>query len=127
MPQHHLTTLQHLTDYVHCMCNKLNNAKMCLVVDVDCQKAPKITVQPESVSTTLNSKVTLECRVSGCPNPQITWYKDNVATSNGPILVIQAATLSDRGFYSCKAVNDYGNVFSNEVKLSLKGLSYCPF
>ena len=109
------------------MRNKLNYTVIYLVEEIECQKAPKITVQPESASTLLDSQVTLECWASGCPSPQITWYKDNVEVSNGPYLVIQTMTLLDRGFYACKAVNEYGYVFSNEVKLSLKGMWYDIF
>ena len=78
-------------------------------------------MQLKSVSVALDSQVTLLCPVTGCPAPEITWYKDNVAISTGPNMVIQAATLSDRGFYACKAVNEYGYALSNEARVSIIG------
>ena len=69
----------------------------------------------------LGSKVMLLCQVSGCPSPQITWYKDNVAASTGQYLIIQTVALSDRGFYVCKAVNEFGSASSSEAKVSIKG------
>ena len=78
-------------------------------------------MQLESVSVALDSRVTLLCPVTGCPTPEITWYKDNVAISTGPNMVIQTATLLDRGFYACKAVNEYGYASSNEARVSILG------
>ena len=91
---------------------------------MECQNPPNITTELKSVSTTLGSLVTLECPVTGgCPSTKITWYKDYVAVSSGQYLVIQAVTLSDRGFYTCKAVNNFGYASSSELKLSIKGWS----
>lgn len=78
-------------------------------------------MQLESVSVALGSQLTLLCPVTGCPTPEITWYKDNVVISTGPNIVTQAATLSDRGFYVCKAVNEYGCASSNEARVSIIG------
>ena len=88
---------------------------------IECPKAPEITMNPESVSSDLYSKVILECQASGCPHPTITWYKDNQAILTGSTLVIPAVVLSDRGFYACKAINSYGNASSSEAKVSIKG------
>ena len=76
-----------------------------------------ITTQPESVSASLNSQVTLICQTTECPRLQTTWYKDNVVISNVPSLVIPALALSHRGFYVCKS----GDMLSSVVKLAIKG------
>ena len=121
----HVSTIYLLNKQIMCtVYETLFSTRMFFVDETECQKAPKITVQPESIFTTMGSPVTLECHTSGCPIPKITWFKDNAIVSNDPYLVIQAVTLSDRGFYACKAENNYGYAFSSEAKLSLKGLSY---
>ena len=53
----------------------------------------------------------------------VTWYKDSVSVFNGPDFVIPMLKPLDRGSYMCTAVNKYGNVSSNEVRLSIKGLA----
>lgn len=95
------------------------------LLEIQCKMAPRISEQLESVSTYLNSQVTLKCEVLGCPSPHITWYKDSVAVSDGPYLVIPMLEPSDRGFYMCTAINEHGSVSSNEARLLVKGLSIC--
>ena len=93
------------------------------IAAAQCEMAPNITTQPQSVSASMNSPVTLVCQVTGCPGSQITWYKDNVVVSSGPKLVIPELTLSDRGFYRCTAVNEYGYASSSEARVSIQGLN----
>jgi len=38
--------------------------------------APKIDQNPNSVIVNVTDPVTLECRATGYPKPDITWYKD---------------------------------------------------
>jgi hypothetical protein len=38
--------------------------------------APKIEQHPNSVVVNVTDPVTLECRATGYPKPDITWYKD---------------------------------------------------
>ena len=99
-------------------CNETAN-KMApsITVVIENRVSLNITVKPESVSASLNSQVTLICQMTGCPSPQITWYKDNVVISNVPSLVIPALTLSHRGLYACKS----GDMSSDAVRLSTKG------
>eukprot|EP00731_Ephydatia_muelleri_P032625 Em0024g169a len=100
-------------------CNETAN-KMApsITVVIENRVSLNITVKPESVSASLNSQVTLICQMTGCPSPQITWYKDNVVISNVPSLVIPALTLSHRGLYACKS----GDMSSDAVRLSTKGV-----
>ena len=65
-----------------------------------------------------------ECRIEGAPEPDITWYKDDVQLypSDDPNLVhhldgaleIQSIRFSDFGRYYCKAANEE-RVRSTEV------------
>ena len=94
-----------------------NNTAPSITVVIKSGESWNITMQPESVSASLNSHVTLLCQRTGCSSPQITWYKDNVSFSNVPSLVIPALALSHRGFYVCKS----GDLSSEAVRLSIKG------
>eukprot|EP00731_Ephydatia_muelleri_P016469 Em0009g893a len=95
-----------------------NNMAPSITVVIGNGVSLNITVKPESVSASLNSQVTLICEMTGCPSPQIIWYKDNVVISNVPSLVIPGLALSHRGFYSCKS----GDRYSDAVRLSIKGV-----
>jgi len=66
----------------------------------------------------------LKCSVSGDPEPQITWFKDNSPLSSSDIIDLKykqgLATLTinevfpeDQGVYQCKAVNSLGAVESS--------------
>ncbi|KAM8931068.1 hemicentin-1 [Pelodytes ibericus] len=61
--------------------------------------------------------VTLECRASGNPNPDITWFKDNVPLpttgevtlrDKGHIIQIDNAQIFDAGVYKCVATSIAG-------------------
>ena len=94
-----------------------NNMAPSITVVIKSGESWNITMQPESVSVSLNSQVTLLCQMTGCSSPQTTWYKDNVVVSNVPNLVIPVLALSHRGFYVCKS----GDLSSGAVRLSIKG------
>lgn len=67
-----------------------------------------IEEQPEPSSfPTFFSRVTLTCGAEGIPEPNITWYKDDVLLpgENSKTLVILEVQLSDRGRYHCNATN----------------------
>ncbi|KAL2089466.1 hypothetical protein ACEWY4_014154 [Coilia grayii] len=72
---------------------------------------------PGEVTVTRGTDVTLECEAEGVPRPAITWLKDGrpVAHGNGAqvlsegrLLQIREARVSDTGRYSCVAVNVAG-------------------
>merc|ERR1719239_1422637 len=65
----------------------------------------------------------MKCSVSGDPEPQITWFKDNAPLSSSDIidlkykqglatLTINEAFPEDEGDYKCKATNSMGSVES---------------
>ena len=104
-------------------------------------QAPKIEQHPLSVIVNVTDPVTLECRASGTPTPQITWYKDgkqlHISSSdltNGATkankyalihdssLFIFSATLgrgdkTDTGVYTCRASNDLGVAVSSNATI----------
>ncbi|KAK3592726.1 hypothetical protein CHS0354_007728 [Potamilus streckersoni] len=74
----------------------------------------------------VNQTIVVNCPVDGIPQPEITWYKNNVLLdgsikkryeilSNGRQLRITGAQLADTAKYTCQAVNKAG-----ENKLSIE-------
>nr|XP_010300774.1 PREDICTED: hemicentin-2 [Balearica regulorum gibbericeps] len=71
----------------------------------------------KEVKTRVNSTVTLECETWAVPQPTIRWYKDKQLLestghlqilSEGQILQIKPASVSDSGHYTCVATNAVG-------------------
>ncbi|XP_010139814.1 PREDICTED: hemicentin-2-like, partial [Buceros rhinoceros silvestris] len=71
----------------------------------------------KEVKTRVNSTVTLECETWAVPEPTIQWYKDKQLLestghlqilSEGQVLQIQPARVSDSGHYTCVATNAVG-------------------
>ncbi|XP_067398294.1 hemicentin-2 [Emydura macquarii macquarii] len=71
----------------------------------------------EEVKTKVNSTLTLECESWAVPEPTIQWYKDGQllgsdshvqVLSEGRILRIRPARVSDSGHYTCIATNPVG-------------------
>ncbi|GAB0198482.1 hemicentin-2 [Grus japonensis] len=71
----------------------------------------------KEVKTRVNSTVTLECETWAVPQPTIQWYKDKQLLegaghlqilSEGQILQIKPASVSDSGHYTCVATNAVG-------------------
>ncbi|KAI4577648.1 hypothetical protein MJT46_003483 [Ovis ammon polii x Ovis aries] len=73
-----------------------------------------------------NASVTLECLASGVPFPDISWFKGRqpvsawnraMVSTDGRVLLIEQAQLSDAGSYRCVASNVVG---SAELQYSLR-------
>ncbi|XP_075295707.1 hemicentin-2 [Opisthocomus hoazin] len=71
----------------------------------------------KEVKTRVNSTVTLECETWAVPEPTIQWYKDKQLLqsaghlqilSEGQVLQIKPASVSDSGHYTCVATNVVG-------------------
>ncbi|XP_069810187.1 peroxidasin homolog isoform X1 [Dendropsophus ebraccatus] len=80
---------------------------------------PFFIIQPQNTEVLVGSSVTLECSVSGDPQPRITWTTDTgdpvstndhfTITSSGG-LYIQNVTFSEQGLYQCHASNSEGSI-----------------
>ncbi|KAM6047554.1 LOW QUALITY PROTEIN: hemicentin-2 [Theristicus caerulescens] len=71
----------------------------------------------KEVKARVNSTVTLECETWAVPEPTIQWYKDKQLLestghlqilSEGQVLQIKPASVSDSGHYTCVATNTVG-------------------
>ncbi|XP_061289826.1 hemicentin-2 isoform X2 [Bos javanicus] len=82
------------------------------------QVPPRIAgLNPEQITATLNSSVSLPCDVRAHPSPEVTWYKDGWTLSLGEEIFLLPGThtlqltrvqLLDSGMYICEALNAAG-------------------
>lgn len=97
---------------------------------VNTKTPPTITAPPQNITAELNSRVTLVCRVSGNPQPRVTWYKDDVIITdrdgNEYSFTIEELNLKKRGFYHCIATNVINGrvhrVVSPAAVVNIKGM-----
>lgn len=92
--------------------------------------APLVVSPLESVQLNSESNYTLECIISGEPEPSVTWYKDNIEIDLYPDLVKSTYRTSKfmnvrqlaifntdanihNGTYTCRAKNEYGEAASS--------------
>uniref|UniRef100_A0A4W3J5W6 Peroxidasin homolog n=1 Tax=Callorhinchus milii TaxID=7868 RepID=A0A4W3J5W6_CALMI len=80
---------------------------------------PIFVIQPQNTEVLVGESVTLECGVSGHPQPRIIWTKGNgnllpddprytITPSGG--LYMQNVTFEDQGQYNCNASNTEGSI-----------------
>ncbi|XP_058051947.1 carcinoembryonic antigen-related cell adhesion molecule 8-like [Ahaetulla prasina] len=67
-------------------------------------EVPVITPNKACHEEDVNIKLT--CRAASWPEPQYTWYRDNVLIDFGPKLFIENFNESQAGIYICEAMND---------------------
>jgi len=102
-------------------------------LSISSESVPVITEHPSSTSVPRNSPVTLNCGVSGSPQPTVSWLKDGspVKTGAGDHLMIlpdgslfflrtvQNKKKQDSGEYRCQAENQNGAVLSKPATLTI--------
>lgn len=85
--------------------------------------APIFTMPLEDQNTTEGQPTELNVRVSGIPEPEISWIKDDRPVRTGErihaekkgdlySLKISEVDIEDEGTYTCKATNEVGEVYS---------------
>jgi len=98
----------------------------------DCRQDLKFLRSPKNKTVHVNDRLRLRCRVTGNPWPDVVFlWNGKPIPENEPgklitfdrkgknikrvLLSISKASVSDRGYYQCKATNDH------QVKISKKG------
>ena len=76
----------------------------------------------QALSVLSGTKVSVECHVSGVPEPDVTWSRqdsnmdtDGRVLVEGSVLIITSTTKADTGVYLCKAVNLAGEVVASSM------------
>lgn len=81
------------------------------------QEAPVVQEHLKDLAITRNTSITLSCVISGVPEPEIEWYKDNERLSSEFVtsyhtrvakITIQNTTEHSAGAYKCRATNICG-------------------
>ena len=86
--------------------------------------SPEIRHPPESAVADLATSVRLTCTSEGHPTPTHEWYKDGVLIprETKSVLYIAEPAPSDRGNYTCKAINSKGETDqSRPAKIDIQG------
>lgn len=95
-------------------------------------ESPKFLQPLKSQEVFEGSAAKLEVRLSGEPEPDIEWFKDEEPIeegrnfriefddTDGCVLVINSAKLEDKGMYRCVASNSFGKAIS-EAELLVTG------
>ena len=95
-------------------------------------ESPKFLQPLKSQEVFAGSAAKLEARISGEPEPDIEWFKDEhpikeggnfrieFDDTDGCVLVINSVKLEDEGVYRCVATNSFGKAIS-EAELLVTG------
>ncbi|XP_027518083.1 vascular endothelial growth factor receptor kdr-like isoform X3 [Corapipo altera] len=82
---------------------------------VRAKAAPFVIQNLTDLEVNISGKILLECRVSGTPEPQVTWRKNGypISVASGismenNTLVIERVKKDDEGLYECRASNELG-------------------
>ncbi|KAF4800181.1 vascular endothelial growth factor receptor kdr-like protein [Turdus rufiventris] len=83
---------------------------------VRAKAAPLVIQNLTDLEVNISGKILLECKVSGTPEPQVTWRKNGypISAASGismenNTLVIERVKKDDEGLYECRASNDLGH------------------
>ena len=108
-----------LREEFHCILHVPNPSHPTAVVVLT---SPVITEPPETTFVDIQDEVTLTCVVVGNPQPDVQWSR-NGQTLMGEVLeklIIDEASLDDRGVYFCTATNTEGKAQSRNAVINLR-------
>ncbi|XP_072945606.1 hemicentin-2-like [Epargyreus clarus] len=96
-------------------------------IEIIVQSPPTVVVTNQSDPVKISDQVTLECKVTGNPLPEVRWMKDGLQiVTNKKYNIFRdntlrfMASLEDKGNYTCEARNDIGEA-SNTTTLNVYG------
>ncbi|XP_032859263.2 myosin light chain kinase, smooth muscle isoform X4 [Tyto alba] len=96
------------------------------------ESPPKFATKPNRVIVREGQTGKFSCKITGRPQPQVTWFKGDIQLQQSErfnmfektgiqILEIQNAQLADSGIYTCTVVNSAGKA-SVSAELTVQGL-----
>uniref|UniRef100_A0A671TGY6 B-cell receptor CD22 n=1 Tax=Sparus aurata TaxID=8175 RepID=A0A671TGY6_SPAAU len=127
-PQLHFGSIQS-SDSGEYYCTAENElwGKMSKYISIDVKYAPKSATASVSPSAEIveDSSVTLTCCSDANPAANYTWYKEKQKLLRGQRGIYDFSSISseDRGNYSCKSENQYGEIMSSSVSVDVQ---YAP-
>jgi len=85
--------------------------------------APTISGWPTTGSVNVSDSLTLTCTaaVTGGTPTSFEWYKGGVKVASAQKYIIASTSLTHKGEYKCKAINDDGGALSAAKTLDVKG------
>ncbi|XP_045166223.2 neuroglian-like isoform X1 [Mercenaria mercenaria] len=128
----HNITLTNLTleDHMNIQCNASNKHGYVfsdVYLNVLAEKPTIIKPPPASRKVAESKSVTLDCLVTGKPDPTVTWYRDQSLITGGRFQIlpngnlhIEKVVMADAGDYRCRAKNIYGEVTSSTCKTQIR-------
>jgi hypothetical protein len=96
-------------------------------------EAPKFVIPLQELEVDEGGPVVMECRVTGKPNPEVTWYVDDEELKDETVYItkmdvdglctleIKDVFPEDEGEYMCKAVNPHGGAVT-KAELFVRGM-----
>ncbi|XP_073331583.1 B-cell receptor CD22-like, partial [Pagrus major] len=111
----------------HCTAENELGRRTSEIISLDVKYAPKlpsVSVSP-SAEIVEGSSVTLTCSSDANPVAKYTWYKEKQNLLRGQTRIYHFSPISseDRGNYSCKSENQYGEIMSSSVSVDVQ---YAP-
>ena len=90
------------------------------------QSEPTLIEMPSSMKAEIATPINLTCLAEGYPPPAYQWYKDGmiVPGETKSFFYIPEALPSDRGSYSCQAINKRGQMSSGLANVNISGKQY---
>ncbi|XP_062380357.1 vascular endothelial growth factor receptor kdr-like [Sardina pilchardus] len=112
------------TDEYHCRALNLFTGKeiqKSAVLVINEKRMPSLRQNLTEQDVNSSSTLMLTCLAQGVPQPNITWYKNDLTVVEGQgvtlmadgVLVIQRVKKEDEGTYECRATNEMGMVASS--------------
>uniref|UniRef100_A0A667FEB1 receptor protein-tyrosine kinase n=1 Tax=Lynx canadensis TaxID=61383 RepID=A0A667FEB1_LYNCA len=111
--------------------NKVGTVERNINFYITDQEAPRLLTSLSDRTVAISSSSTFRCHVTGVPEPQITWFKNNHQIQQEPgiilgpgssTLFLERVTEDDEGAYHCRATNQKGSVESSAY-LTVQGTS----
>ncbi|XP_060606385.1 neuroglian-like [Ruditapes philippinarum] len=113
--------------YTCIITNGLDEDRAYAILTVKAEKPTIIKPPPAQIKVAESKSVTLDCLVTGKPDPTVTWYRDQSLITGGRFQImpngnlhIQKVVMADAGDYRCRAKNIYGEVTSSTCKTQIR-------
>ena len=126
-----------VTGYYNCEISNKFGKVTSATTTVEYHEIPRITKHPQGQIKTLrapNTTITLICNATGTPSPSIVWHfapfnssSEIMLQGNETMLIINATSVEQSGWYRCSASNSQGKVTSHGARVHVKDSMIAKF